>query len=451
MLTVFEPMESEVAETSKKHKNFQNEIVRLFEATLATEVRNCVVYFVEQIENEKVRDETEKISNDSKDVQANLLKRIIILEKDFQRCQAQNIDFELQLQHQKEKNACDNSVKNGVEKSNSVSRPKYKSTKLKKSVLLNTKSKSTLKESKNAESPKIDEDPKMITKFITHIKVNLHATIRFIRTNNGTIFKNDKLRSHYKKIGITHQTSIARTPQQNGVVERRNRTLVEDVITMLIFSQALEFLWDEAIAIACFTQNQPTSPISNDLADESIQEDTAELDVNTFINPFCSRVSKEAESSSTNQDPLNMHEFHQQHRSIDKWTKNHPFEQVIGHPTKTVMTRSNLNTDVEMCMYPLTLWKNKTNAENTVIRNKSRLVAKGYRQEEGIEFKESFSPVARLEAVRMFITYTTHKNFTIYQMNVKTAFLNGPLKEEVYMSQPDGFVEPDFLNHVYRL
>ncbi|GKF19775.1 retrovirus-related pol polyprotein from transposon TNT 1-94, partial [Tanacetum coccineum] len=209
----------------------------------------------------------------------------------------------------------------------------------------------------------------------------------------------------------------------------------------------------EAISTACFIQN-----LSDDITDESIQEDTAELDGNTFINPFCSPVLEEAESSSTNQDPSNMHEFYQQHRSTDQWTKNHPLEQVIGDPSKPVMTRSRLQTDAEMCI-PVGrniigvkwLWKNKTDAENTVIRNKSRLVAKGYRQEEGIDFEESFAPVARLKAVRMFVAYAAHKNFTIYQMDVKTAFLNGPLKEEVFVSQPDGFVDPDFPNHVYCL
>ncbi|GKE92021.1 retrovirus-related pol polyprotein from transposon TNT 1-94, partial [Tanacetum coccineum] len=87
------------------------------------------------------------------------------------------------------------------------------------------------------------------------------------------------------------------------------------------------------------------------------------------------------------------------------WTKNHPIEQVIGDPSKPVMTRNRLQTDAEVCMYALTIHnciemdlENKTAAENTVIRNKSRLVATGYRQEEGIDFKESFAPVARLEA-----------------------------------------------------
>ncbi|GJS02047.1 retrovirus-related pol polyprotein from transposon TNT 1-94 [Tanacetum coccineum] len=166
------------------------------------------------------------------------------------------------------------------------------------------------------------------------------------------------------------------------------------------------------------------------------------------------------------------------------------------------MTRQRLHTDSEVCMYALTvstikpknikeamadhswiesmqdelnqferlqvwelvprpegknvialkwLWKNKCDAENIVVRNKTRLVAKGYKQEEGIDFEESFAPVARLEAVRMFIAYAAHKNITIFQMDVKTAFLNGPLKEEVYVSQPEGFIDPEFPDHVYRL
>nr|GEY85387.1 Gag-Pol polyprotein [Tanacetum cinerariifolium] len=97
------------------------------------------------------------------------------------------------------------------------------------------------------------------------------------------------------------------------------------------------------------------------------------------------------------------------------------------------------------------LWKNKRDEENTIIRNKSCLVAKGYAQKEGVDFKESFAPVARLEAVRLFIAYAAHKSFTVYHMDVKTAFLYGPLKEEVYVNQPDGFVDPYHPDKVYRL
>ncbi|GJR99506.1 copia protein [Tanacetum coccineum] len=83
--------------------------------------------------------------------------------------------------------------------------------------------------------------------------------------------------------------------------------------------------------------------------------------------------------------------------------------------------------------------------------NKARLVARGYRQEEGIDFEESFAPVARLEAIRIFLAFAAHMNMVVYQMDVNTAFWNGNLQEEVYVSQPDGFVDPDNPNHVYKL
>ncbi|GKA24562.1 retrovirus-related pol polyprotein from transposon TNT 1-94 [Tanacetum coccineum] len=97
------------------------------------------------------------------------------------------------------------------------------------------------------------------------------------------------------------------------------------------------------------------------------------------------------------------------------------------------------------------LWKNKKDEDNIVIRNKARLVVKGYAQEEGIDFEESFALVARLEVVWICVANTAHKSFPIYQMDVKTDFLNGTLKEEVYVSQPDRFVDPDHLEKVYRL
>ncbi|GJZ77319.1 retrovirus-related pol polyprotein from transposon TNT 1-94 [Tanacetum coccineum] len=145
--------------------------------------------------------------------------------------------------------------------------------------------------------------------------------------------------------------------------------------------------------------------------------------------------------------------------------------------TQPVQTRRKLAIDPEMCMFALTMsiaepknikevmtdsaWIEAMQKElhqfdrlqdedQTVIRNKARLVAKGYAQEEGIDFEESFAPVARLEAVRIFVAYAAHKSFPIYQIDVKMAFLNGPLKEEVYFAQPDGFVYPDHLEKVYR-
>ncbi|GJR22128.1 retrovirus-related pol polyprotein from transposon TNT 1-94 [Tanacetum coccineum] len=84
-------------------------------------------------------------------------------------------------------------------------------------------------------------------------------------------------------------------------------------------------------------------------------------------------------------------------------------------------------------------------------KNKARLIARGYRQEEGIDFEESFAPVARLDAIQIFLAYAYHMNMIVYQMDVKMAFLNGILREEVYVSQPDGFVDQDNPNHVYKL
>nr|GFB09324.1 retrovirus-related Pol polyprotein from transposon TNT 1-94 [Tanacetum cinerariifolium] len=103
---------------------------------------------------------------------------------------------------------------------------------------------------------------------------------------------------------------------------------------------------------------------------------------------------------------------------------------------------------------PLTLkwlFKNKHDEENTVIRNQTRLVVRGYRQEKGIDFEESFAPVARMEATRIFLAYAAHKGFTLYQMDVKTAFLHGSLKEDVYVCQPEGFIDVDHQIHVYKL
>ncbi|GJT97573.1 retrovirus-related pol polyprotein from transposon TNT 1-94 [Tanacetum coccineum] len=426
-----------------------------------------------------------------------------------------------------------------------------------------------------------DETPEIIKKFIAQAQLNYKAKVCKIRTDNGTEFKNATLKAYYEKLGIMQQFSIARTPQQNGVVERRNRTLVEAARTMLIFSRLPEFLWAEAVATACFTQNrsiintrhnktpyellrgrkpnveyfhvfgslcyptndrddlgkmkpkadigvfigysetsrgfriynrrtkrimetihvkfdeltaiasehdclepelqrfnnqnssddlmntpskedldnlfgpmfedyfeqkssdttinsaaQPThdqedspstssiivdtheappvvttsdeqtSPISLQESDEFNQEDSADFDGNTQFVPYDSLNHEEIESSTTNLEPSNVQNFHQVQPSTHIWTKDHPLDQVIGDPSKPVMTRQRLHTDSETIqVWELVprpegknvialkwLWKNKCDADNIVVRNKTRLVAKGYKQEEGIDFEESICP-----------------------------------------------------------
>nr|GFA19591.1 hypothetical protein [Tanacetum cinerariifolium] len=151
-----------------------------------------------------------------------------------------------------------------------------------------------------------------------------------------------------------------------------------------------------------------------------------------------------------------------------KWTKDHPLNNIIDQLSRPVSTRLQLHEQALFCYYDafLTSIEPKTYKEaltqscwieamqeelNEFERLEARLVAHGYRQKERIDFEESFAPVARLEAIRIFLAYAAHKNMVVYQMDVKTAFLNGNLQEDVYVSQPDGFVDSDNPDHVYKL
>ncbi|GJX45940.1 copia protein [Tanacetum coccineum] len=166
------------------------------------------------------------------------------------------------------------------------------------------------------------------------------------------------------------------------------------------------------------TSDEQTSPISLTEADEFNQEDSTDFDGNSLFVPY---------------NPLS-------HEEINTIEPKNIKEAMADHSWIESM-QDELNQFERL----------QCDAENIVVRNKTRLVAKGYRQEEGIDFEESFAPVARLEAVRMFIAYVAHKNITIFQMDVKMAFLNGPLKEEVYVSQSEGFIDLEFLDHIYKL
>nr|GEW78764.1 retrovirus-related Pol polyprotein from transposon TNT 1-94 [Tanacetum cinerariifolium] len=364
-----------------------------------------------------------------------------------------------------------------------------------------------------------DETPEVIKNFLKKIYVCLQAPLIIVRTDNGTKFKNHALMEYFDSVGITHETSATKTPQQNGVVERTNRTLVEAARTMLIFSHALLFLWAEAIATAkpdisylhvfgalCYPKNdhkdidrlgakgdigffigysansvayrqqRNLTPSPTALAADNVSNAVFERDL--FVNPFATPSIESIVSSTQYVDPSNMYTFCQPYPHDYQWTKDYPLEQVIGEPSRLVLTRNQLKINGDMCTYALTvsimkpkldvwelvlspdsikpltlkwLFKNKHDEENAVFRNKTRLVARGYRQEEGIDFEESFALVARMEAIKIFLAYAAHKGFTVYQMDVKTAFLHGLLKEDVYVCQPEGFINADHPSHVYKL
>nr|GFB14521.1 hypothetical protein [Tanacetum cinerariifolium] len=454
-----------------------------------------------------------------------------------------------------------------------------------------------------------DETTEVLIDFLKLVQRGLQAQVRVVRTDKGSEFLNQTLHAYFAAEVIHHQTSIARTPEQNGVVKRWHRTLVEAARTMLSAPKVPLFFWAEAIATACFTLNrslviphhektpyhiindqklsvkffhifgsicyivrdgekldkmkekgdecifvgystqsrayrvfnkrtrvimesihvnfdelpqmasdhissdpapeyrtvktsneldllfspmfdellngsskvvskssvvsaadapnqrqQHTTPLKNHItpaptcqvlslaptvssseiinqAETYAENDQVTDDV--FINMFCTPVQDQGETSSRHVDSSNMRTFYQRYPSEHR-RKIHQFDRLDVWEL----------VDRPLCINIINLkwlWKNKRDEENTIIRNKPRLVAKGYAQKEGVDFEESFAPVARLEAVRLFIAYAAHKSFTVYRMDVKIAFLYGPLKEEVYVNQPDGFVDPYHPDKVYRL
>ncbi|GJQ91545.1 retrovirus-related pol polyprotein from transposon TNT 1-94 [Tanacetum coccineum] len=405
-----------------------------------------------------------------------------------------------------------------------------------------------------------DEAPDFIIKFLKMIQVRLNATVRNIRTNNRTEFVNQTLRDYYEQVGISQETSVARTPQQNGVVKRQNHTLVEAARTMLIFAKAPLFLWAEAIATACYTQNQsiirrrhgktpyellhdrkpdlsylhvfgalcyPNNDSENlgkfqakaDIVFDELFNPPANVDYSVSIDeipvpavkvqapvestglptsttvdtdapsistsqtspqpqsqeiPFCAdeenhdlevahmsndpyfgipipEISSE-ESSSSDVIPTIMHPDAPVSEHISKWTKDHPLHNIIGELSRHAIQEELHEFEhlkvCELVSHPdkvmvITLkwiYKVKLDELGGILKNKARLVARRY-LEEGIDFKESFALVARLEAVGIFLAFAAHMNMIVYQMDIKMEFLNGILCEEVYVSQPEGFVD----------
>nr|GEX66637.1 hypothetical protein [Tanacetum cinerariifolium] len=469
-----------------------------------------------------------------------------------------------------------------------------------------------------------DKAPDVIKTFLKRIIVLLQSLVIIIRTDNGTKFKNQVLKEYFDSVGISHQVSSVRTPQQNGVVERRNQTLVEAARTMLIFlvhrySYGLKrlllrvslktapsftindredigklgekgdigfFIGYSADSCAYRVYNRRTKKIMETMNVSFVevltmafeqrsskprlqsmtsgqirsgldltytpltittqQPTKGELDLlfeamydnyiggqslaalrtvlaaqahNVRQTPMTSTSIADTAQTPTNSssqatiflntsqdvNELNSKQQHAQQQGNQTPIQpkvDHHLEQVIGEPSRPVLTRNQLRSNGDMYMYALTvstiepknvkeamtdpawiesmqeellqfkrldvwvlvpapdnitplslkwLFKNKHDEEKTVIRNKSRFVVRGYCQEEGIDFKESFAPVARMEAIRIFLAYDAHKSFTVFQMDVKIAFLHGTLKEDVYVCQPEGFIDADHPSHVFKL
>ncbi|GJU22956.1 retrovirus-related pol polyprotein from transposon TNT 1-94 [Tanacetum coccineum] len=154
------------------------------------------------------------------------------------------------------------------------------------------------------------------------------------------------------------------------------------------------------------------------------------------------------EDSTSHGSSSNVRPSHTPFEHLGRWTKDHPIANVIGDPSCSVSTGKQLETDAMWCYFDAFLTSVEPKNFKKAMTKPSWIDAV---QEEGINFKELFAPVARIEAICIFIVNAANKNMTIFQMDVKMAFLNGELKEKVYISQPEGFVNQDNPSHVYKL
>nr|GEX53193.1 retrovirus-related Pol polyprotein from transposon TNT 1-94 [Tanacetum cinerariifolium] len=347
-----------------------------------------------------------------------------------------------------------------------------------------------------------DEALDFIIKFLKMIQVRLKVPVHHIRTDNGTDFVNQTLREYYEEFGISHETSVARSSQQNGVIKRRNRTLIEAARTienlrkLQLKADIKIFVGYAPIKKAFRIYNRRTRRIAetihvdfDELTAMASEQSSSGPALNEMTPATISLGLVQKSSSSTPYVPPLRNDWdllfqlmfdellnppqsvdHQAPEFIALIVEEIPLvqDESIGLPSSTTvdqdapsLSESHTTTKIQSFIIPQDVKEDNLDIEvaymgndplfGGILKNKASLVSRGYRQEEGIDFKESFSLVARLEAIQIFLAYAAHKNMVVYQMDVKTAFLNGNLREEVYVSQPDGFVDQDNPNHVYKL
>nr|GFB18901.1 ribonuclease H-like domain-containing protein [Tanacetum cinerariifolium] len=347
-----------------------------------------------------------------------------------------------------------------------------------------------------------DETSRILKSFITKIENLVEKKVKTIRCDNGIEFKNRVMNEFCKEKGIKREYNVARTPRQNRVAERINKTLIEAAWTMLADSKLPTTFWAEAVSTACYVKNRVLvvkphfkTPYELFKASDSHNKDkhgpsqASESDNHERPNAKSStKTVNTAGPVNTNDypnDPLmpNLEDtgifddayddrdegaeadynnleivISVSHISSTRIHKDHPKEYIIGEVEamqEELLQFKLLNVWTLVDLPPRkraigTKWvyRNKRDQRGIVVRNKARLVTQGHRQEEGINYDEVFAPVARIKAIRLFIAYASFMDFTVYQMDVKSAFLYGTIEEDVYISQPSGFVDPEFLNRV---
>ncbi|GJV41954.1 putative ribonuclease H-like domain-containing protein [Tanacetum coccineum] len=336
-----------------------------------------------------------------------------------------------------------------------------------------------------------DETSAILKDFIRQIENQLNQKVKTIRCDNGTEFKNRDVIEFCGLKGIKREYSNARTPQQNGVAERKNMTLIEAARTMLA---------DSFLHTFGLSRKGPTWLFDLDYLTDSMNyhsvrsENQANLHAgaakssSTNIFSTVSTTAKASEADFTNLETVvNVSPI-----PTSRINPSHPSALILGDPTSAVQTRSKVNKSSKAHAFEefqmvlkmkagvdamqedccslrsksldpsdLPLWEKgyrykwvyqiRRMKEGVVVGIKLDLLPQGHRQEEGIDYDEVFAPVARLEAIRIFLAFASYMGFIVYQMDVKSAFLYGKIDEEVYVSQPPGFLDPKYPEKVYKV
>ncbi|GJS81613.1 retrovirus-related pol polyprotein from transposon TNT 1-94 [Tanacetum coccineum] len=242
--------------------------------------------------------------------------------------------------------------------------------------------------------------------------------VKFLRIDNGTEFVNQTFREYYEKVGISCETSFSRSPKLNGVVERQNRTLIKAARIMLIYEKDPLFLWAEAVATACYTKNRSIIHLCHDKTPyELLHDKPPDLSFFHVFGALCY--------------PINDSE------NLGKLQPKADIGIFIGYaPTKKAFFEFIIDVPDESL--------------KQFISSSEPAASIGLPSSTAVD-QDAPSAKASLDAIRIFSHLLLTMNMIVYQMDVKTTFLNDIMYEEVYISQPDEFVDQDNLNHVYKL
>nr|GFA24727.1 ribonuclease H-like domain, reverse transcriptase, RNA-dependent DNA polymerase [Tanacetum cinerariifolium] len=260
------------------------------------------------------------------------------------------------------------------------------------------------------------------------IENELRTTLKMLRTDRGGEFTSNEFNQFYKENGIARQLTAPYSPQQNEVVERRNRTLMSTTRCMMKATNMPQNFWAEAVRHAIYILNSvPTKALTHKICvsrDVKFKEDET-WDWKDCMNDHAINEPEWTDFNIGNLEATNEH--HNQ--------KTQPIEEEEGH--KAIGLKW--------------VFKTKKDAQGDIIKHKARLVAKGCIHEHGIDFDEVFAPVARIETIRLLLAIAANNKWEVHHLHVKSAFLHGDLKEEVYVTQPEGFIKKEDNGKVYKL